>query len=378
MNLINRDCCVITHQNDLEHLYTFHNFPVFMGCSNKSEANDLKADMIWMISKSSGLIQLGELLPLDILYPESHGAGCVGGLWNKHHNAFAKFIHNFHPSSVFEIGGHHGILAKEFCALNNIPWTILEPNPAPVEGTNAQFIRGFFNSQFNFDEPYDAVVHSHLFEHIYDPGEFMEHLSGFMDEGKYLIFSIPNLLMHLKRKFTYFIGFEYTVFLIEPYVEFLLAKYGFRLVQKEYFMEDHSIFYAAVRDKSIEPIEVQKGLYKKNKKLYQEYLIYHETLISKLNNSMKSTDQQIYLFGAHIFSQYLIAFGLDTTRINCILDNDHNKQGKRLYGTSLMVKSPQQLEDDNSPIVILKTGVFNEEIKKNILENINPNVVFWE
>ena len=107
-------------------------------------------------------------------------------------------------------------------------------------------------------------------------------------------------------------------------------------------------------------------------------MIYYENLISELNSNLNSTSQHIYLFGAHIFAQLLIAFGLDITLITCILDNVHNKNDKRLYGTPLMVNSPEILKDENSPIVILKAGVCNEEIKKDILENINPNVGFWE
>lgn len=378
MEFIKRNTCAVTLIQDLESLYTFKQFPVFMGCSKNIESDDLNADMVWMISKSSGLIQLGVLLPLDVLYPESHGAGCVGGLWNKHHKAFADFIHQYNSTAIFEIGGSHGILAKEYCKKEDIQWTILEPNPAPILGSNARFIKGFFDEKFQYSDPFDIVVHSHVFEHIYEPDKFMNHLSGFMDNGKYLIFSIPNMQIMLERKYNNCINFEHTIFLTEPYVEYLLAKHAFRIVQKEYFMDDHSIFYAAVRETSIKPKELPNGLYEKNKKLYQEYVIYHENLISELNNKMHSTRQQIYLFGAHVFAQYLIAFGLDTTRIICILDNDHNKQGKRLYGTSLLVNSPKMLKDVISPIVILKAGVYNEEIKKDILENINPDVTFWE
>jgi len=318
------------------------------------------------------------LIPLDILYPESHGAGCIGGLWKKHHQAFAKFIHNFQPSAVFEIGGHHGILAKEYCDIEDVPWTILEPNPIPSEGTKAKFIKGFFDNEFVYEESYDAVVHSHVFEHIYDTNEFMRHLSSFMEEGKYLIFSVPNLQVHLENKFTYFVGFEHSICLTEPYIEYVLAKHGFRILEKDYFREDHSIFYSAIKDKNVKPKALQEGLYEKNKKLYNDYLLYHQRLVSELNSKIQETTQNIYLFGAHIFSQYLIEFGLFSEKINCILDNDPNKQNKRLYGTSLKVSSPKILSDDDSPIVILKTGVFNEEIKKDILENINPDVIFWE
>jgi hypothetical protein len=206
----------------------------------------------------------------------------------------------------------------------------------------------------------------------------MSHLADFMDDGKHLIFSIPNMQIMLERKYNNCINFEHTMFLTEPYVEFLLANHGFRLVKKEYFMDDHSIFYAAIRDKSTERKDLPNDLYEKNKKLYQDYVLYHLNLITELNSKMHSAGQDVYLFGAHVFAQYLLAFGIDTTRIKGLLDNDSNKHGKRLYGTALKVNSPKILKDENSPIVILKAGVYNDEIKKDILENVNPNVIFWE
>ena len=378
MDLINRESCAIFHTCDFEDLHSLKNFPVFMGCTSKPENQDLKADMSWVISHRSGLIQLKSLLPLDILYPESHGAGCVGGLWNQHHKAFAKFLSQFELSSVFEIGGSHGILANEYQAFTDIPWTILEPNPSPIAGVKARFIKGFFDHRFQYPEPFSAVVHSHVFEHIYQPDEFMKHLSGFMDDGKYLIFSIPHMQVMLERKYTNCINFEHTIFLTEPYVEYLLVKHGFNLAQKEYFKDDHSIFYAARRDKSVKAQELPDGLFERNKYLYQDYVRYHENLIAGLNKRLQSTQKPVYLFGAHVFAQYLIAFGLDTSRLVCLLDNDPNKQGKRLYGTSLFVQSPKVLNGLDHPAVILKAGVYNNEIREDILTNINSSVIFWE
>jgi hypothetical protein len=377
MKLIERTHCVISGNDDLEPLFSFPDFPVFMGCLDQSESSDLKQDMNWKISVGSGLIQLKSPLPLEILYPESHGAGAVGALWEKHHQAFALFLSKKTPLSVLEIGGAHGILAKEYQQFGKTQWTILEPNPSPVEGCKARFIKGFFDDRFTFTEPFDTVVHSHVFEHIYEPNEFMRHLSGFIDSGKHLIFSLPNMQIMLERKYTNCINFEHTVFLTEPYVEYLLAKHGFRLLKKEYFLDDHSIFYATVRDSSVKPVALPDGLYEKNKQLYLEYVAYHKKLIKDLNSRMANTNQPIYLFGAHVFAQYLIAFGLDTTNIVSLLDNDPKKQGKRLYGTNLNVQSPNALRDVKNPIVILKAGVYNQEIMNDILGNINMAVVFF-
>ena len=74
--------------------------------------------------------------------------------------------------------------------------------------------------------------------------------------------------------------------------------------------------------------------------------------------------------------QFLIQMGLDTNKIVSILDNDKNKQGKRLYGSNLFVESPKILENVVSPHIILKAGVYDNEIKSDILENINTTAIF--
>ena len=378
MQVIERGQCAITGDSDLEPLYNFPDFPVFMGCIDQPAELDLKQDMSWWISKGSGLIQLKKLLPLDVLYPESHGAGAVGALWEKHHKAFAAFVNKTRPASILEIGGAHGILEKEYQQFGQIPWTILEPNPSPVDGCKANFLKGFFDEHFKYSGSFDTVVHSHVFEHIYKPEDFMLHLSGFMSMGQKLVFSLPNMQVMLERKYTNCINFEHTIFLTEPYVDYLLAKHGFKLLEKEYFMGDHSIFYAAVRDTDVKPTSLPQGLYEANKKLYMNYVDYHKALIYDLNQKMSYRMQPIYLFGAHVFAQYLLEMGLNTNKIVCLLDNDPKKQGRRLYGTKLKVASPKVLAEVKDPIVILKAGVYNDEIKKDILENINKSTEFLE
>lgn len=380
MDMIVRDRCAVTGAADLEPLYKHPRFPIFMGCVDHPESEDLHADMDWWISPSSGLIQLRALLPLEVLYPAAHNAGAVGALWARHHSTFAQFVRQYAPSAVLEVGGASGLLARAYQQLDTIPWTIVEPNPAPVEGCNATFVRGFFDDSFRFDGRADTVVHSHLWEHLYEPAKFMRHLAGYMQPGQHLLFSVPNLQSWLARRYTNCINFEHTVFLTEDYVEHMLAAHGFNLVKKEHFMHDHSIFYAAVRAAGA-PAAVPAlpaALYRQNRQSYLDYVAYHDSLIGELNARLRASDRPVYLFGAHIFAQSLIAYGLDQTRIASLLDNDASKQGKRLYGTRLMVQSPAVLRNEQAPCVILKAGVYNDEIKEAILRDIHPEVEFWE
>jgi SAM-dependent methyltransferase len=376
MKLIERDFDVITGSPNIEHLDTLENVPVFMGCVDHQEALDLRQDIAWWISRESGLIQLKKLLPLDVLYPESHGAGAIGALWGKHHKAFAKFLNQSTPTSIFEVGGAHGILALEYRQFDDIPWTILEPNPAPTDGCEAHFIKGFFDEHFKYSDHFDTVVHSHVFEHIYNPDEFMAHLSGFMSPGKKLVFSLPNMQVMLERKYTNCLNFEHTVYLSEDYIEYLLTNNGFKVVEKSYYLDDHSIFYAAIKETNTPPTQLNVDLYTTNRNLYLAYIEHHKELIFNINNQLSKIEvEDVFLFGAHVQSQYMIGFGLDVSKIKCILDNDSNKHGKRLYGTDMMVASPNILKNLHFPLIIVRAGTFTEEIVTQIKE-INPTSIF--
>jgi hypothetical protein len=383
VDMLEREECVISGEPDLEELFTFSDFPVFMGCTDQSRESDVVSDMRWWISRSSGLIQLKSTLPLETVYSNSHGAGAVGALWAKHHREFAAFLGRTQPKRVLEIGGAHGILEIEFrSAIGRIPWTIVEPNPAPAEGCQATFVEGFFDETFVATEGFDTVVHSHVFEHFYQPDQFIRNLSRFMPLGTRMVFSLPNLQVMLERKYTNFINFEHTVLLSENYVDYLLAKHGFQVTAKEHFLDDHSVFYAAVRTfdgSSRPPHLLDANSYSTNRDLYLAYVDYHRDLVSRLNAKMRADDSgPIFLFGAHVFSQYLVAFGLDTSIIQCLIDNDRAKHGRRLYGTDLWVESPQCLEGLNMPRIILRSGVYNDEVKADILKNINGSAQFLE
>lgn len=377
---IHRDFDVISNEQDLETLYTYKNFPVFMGCVDTPIEEDLFHDMRWQISKSTGMIQLNPLIPLDILYKTEHGSGTTGKLWDEHHEAFCQFIAKYKPSSVLEIGGGSGILAQKYLKLGlPVDWTIIEPNPRVPSILPVNVIRGFFDENFVSEKKFGAVVHSHLLEHIYDPRNFIKHIANFSDVGSKMMFSIPNMKVMMERKYTNCINFEHTTLLTETYIMFLLSKFNYKIVDRQYFKDDHSIFYCVEKvNYSCECCIPQYLHYYPNKKLFLDYIEYHENLIKRLNDITQSTKSSVYLFGAHIFSQYLISYGLNTDKILFVLDNDVRKQEKRLYGTNLMVKSPRILEGVDNGIVILKAGVYNDEIKQDVLKNINPNIIFIE
>lgn len=373
---INRLQSVITNKKNLEPLYTLKNFPVFFGCVDAPQKQDLIADMNWAIDPETGVIQLTKLIPLDILYQAQHVDGC-GPTWQKYYEEFAGYINKQNISSVLEIGGGQGRLAELVTSKSpEIQWTIVEPNPLHQGNKQIKIIKNFFDGSFKCNENIDTVVFSQVLEHAYDPQNFLKTISGFLKTGDKLIFAYPNLKLWLEKKYTNAINFEHTMFLTEYFVDYLLIKYGFKITDKQSY-QDHSIFYTA--EKLDAPLCLPKisNKYKEYKNIFSDFTDYHENLVKELNQKIEQTENSIYLFGAHIFSQYLIGFGLKTDKIINILDNSPLKQEKRLYGTSLIVKSPKILKNKHKVNLILKAGIYNNEIKKDILENINNKVIFW-
>jgi 2-polyprenyl-3-methyl-5-hydroxy-6-metoxy-1,4-benzoquinol methylase len=369
---INRNKCIVTGNSDLLHLFTFNNFPVFMGCVDTTDSSkDLRADMSWWISKKSGMIQMNPVPSLESIYPSSHGSGTVGGIWKSHHEELSKFILKNAGAEILEIGGGHGQLANIFLSSNkNSTWTLVDPNPSCLSTSRLKVIKGFFPIESS--KKFDTIVHSHLFEHMINPLDFCNKIySDLKPDGK-IIFSIPNLGAMLERKYTNILNFEHSFLLNEYFVNYFLEASGFKIIQKEYFLEDHSIFYVAQMKKNIEPFHLESQFIK-NHNLFKNYIDFHLNLISDINNRIELTNSNIYLFGAHVITQYLISFGIRSDKIKCILDNDLTKMNKRLNGTNLYVKSPTEIKNDINPVVILRAGAFQEEISNQLLE-INKSV----
>ena len=112
MEVTSRLYSIITGNNNLEFLYQLKKFPVFMGCTSESEEKDLFADMTWVIDKDSGMIQLRDLLPLEVVYSGYHSEA-LGSMWTRHHAAFGSFVKKYSKGDILEIGGGNGALHKD-------------------------------------------------------------------------------------------------------------------------------------------------------------------------------------------------------------------------------------------------------------------------
>lgn len=368
---IDRSHDVITGNDDLETIYTIPNFPVFMGVTDQEIKEDIKFPMNFQISKSSGMVQINPLVPLNLVYQNSHNSGIIGKTWSEHHKSLSNFILKYNPENVLEIGGFTGILASNCLEqLPNISWSIVDPH-ATNDDPRINIHKTFFDKNFQIKNKVQMIVHSHLLEHIIDINQFLTCCYENLQEDGLMILSLPNFKQFIKNKLMNCLNFEHTIYLDEDFLVYLFNKYNFQIVEKEYFGSCNSIFFCLKKSHEENEIKLD-SFYDKNKTSMSEYFEAIKHFIQQINKE----DEKFYLFGAHVTSQFLLSMGLDENKIIHILDNDPKKMNNRLYGTNLIVHTPNILMYDESPSVIVKNGSYDKEISEQILE-LNPKAKIY-
>lgn len=155
---------------------------------------------------------------------------------------------------------------------------------------------------------------------------------------------------------------------------------GFEIVQKKYFLEDHSIFYATRKSATASMKAVLPHHYLENHLVFISWVKSTQEFVTSVNEKIaQHSIGKIYVYGGHIFTQFLIKFGLNVSSIYGILDNNPSKVGRRLYGTNLWIFLPDtELNCKKDVVVILRAGAYQDEIKKSIRNKVSDNVIFWE
>jgi 2-polyprenyl-3-methyl-5-hydroxy-6-metoxy-1,4-benzoquinol methylase len=373
---------VVTGLDNIEHLITMKKFPVFIGNTKEPVEEDLFFDMIWDICKDTGIIQLRNTLKPDLIYSKYHSES-IGDVWENHRVLFAEVISRYIEKKgvlepdILEIGGSNGKLASIVLNSNHKikNWTIVEPNILKPEEQDKKitYIDSFFENTVISKK--DIIVHSHTLEHVYDINNFLYLLHNSLIDNGLHVFSIPNLYEFLKSKFINTINFEHTVFLTEEITDYLLSKHKFRIIDKIYY-KNHSILYVTRKTNDTVNCAVPSK-YEEYKEMYLSCIKYYKNFVSCINKKLESFGGEVYLFGGHVFSQFLLNFGLNSSRIKLILDNSVMKNNTRLYGYGLEIRLPSQVDIKPGSAVILKVGSYREEILE-ILKKQNNDIIIWE
>ena len=376
VEIIKRTKCCICGSFSLIESLKICSFPIYMGTTTSDPSLDLFMDQKWVMCEKCGCLQLLELIPLSLIYQSNHSTEVVGEIWRDHHNAFAEFIAQHKPTKILEIGAAHGYLASTLTEkLPEVEYTIIEPDSSLVN-SKIKVIKGFIEENIQEVGGKDCIIHSHVLEHIYEPVEFIKQIASNADMNCEMYISFPNFRGLIESGALNSLNFEHTYLLDPTHAQIIFKNCGFSILESATYLS-HSYFYRLKKTSAINAnLETFSNIGPQSNK-FIEMVNDLSNFVFSANDKIKNHKGQVYLFGAHVFSQALLALGLDTSKIIGILDNSHDKQSKRLYGTSYKVFSPSVIRNQSNSLVVLNASHYQDEIRAQ-LKQIDKNLVIIE
>ena len=367
---INRSHCEICH-NVLKNIYIQKNVPIKLTCTITNK-NFEYSNMSYSQCITCNTVQLDKLIPLNILYSNSHNYVSVGEVWKGYFQLFNDNIHNIiENKNVLEIGCPSGKLALSH---NNYKkWYIIEPNKNEAIQFNEKivFIESLFDEYFNINDNIDIIIHSHLFEHIYDLNCFLKKCyNSLINEGE-MFFGVPNMEYIAEENLSLFLGifFEHTIFLNKDNIIYLLTKNGFEIKNIIDYQTHSILFHVKKISTIIKPEIIKINNYYDN---FMSCINKFSLCINNYNVIIENTNKQVFIFGASYNTQLLLTTDINKNKITGILDNCENKHNKYFYGYDLKIYNPEIIKNIDC-IVILKNGYYSNEIKEQ-LKKINEHI----
>jgi hypothetical protein len=359
-----RYACIFCEKKDFKLIYTQSNAPLaFCGTDIPNNYNYNYKDLNWIGCKNCYTIQLQNLIDPNILYGISHNNTYDTPTWIQHHLLFLEFIKkNCKYKSILEIGGGNNYLASKLYN-NFLEYSILDLFDPTNKLKSVKYIIENCES-FNYDN-YSTVILSHVFEHLYNPLEFIKRVS--QSKVKEIFISVPNLKYSFDSNSISFIHNEHTFYFEETDIVNIFNNYKYILQDKIYF-NNHSLFFYFVFDDSYVYIEPYKVVDIKFEQ-FKNYFTNRAKTISdiQLNNPT-------FIIPSGHYGSLIYNYLKDKTKILGFLDNDISKQYKYLYGTNILTYPMNYISNYDNIDIILHAGPYSSELTKQLMgynKNIN-------
>ena len=370
---INSIVCPLCKSENSTHHARIEEVPAFLGCVDSRIEEDQFITYDVFICRDCGMISTSAIFD-EVSYQHLHSEA-VGTIWNKHHEALAKFTQTFlkENAQLLEIGPSSSPISRRLITkpANVTYLDLLDCLPFELESHEQYFKMRFPHREMKF--AVNGVIASHVFEHTYDMHEFLLSAANSIGKGESFVISIPNFEKWISNLFWNAITPEHTVYPFVEHLRWLVAEIGLSLSIENYL--DHSIFAAfSKQEVQAEPIESEElvRLVNKSEQILTTWTKYILSSIQKSERELERSllhhpHDAVCIAGASHLAQYPILMSPSLRdKVDFVIDNSPSKDGKRLYGTQVFSRRFETLSDYLNPVVIVFRSSYQEEMISQI------------
>jgi hypothetical protein len=318
-----------------------------------------------------GTVQTKYLGDLNEIYKFNH-ADSTGKLMLSLHDKVSHFVKKYENNikNIIEIGSSYGVLADIILNKMVLDYHIIEPYYCG-DRNNKIIIDDYYENVNDTTIDANTLIISHVFEHFYNPIEILKKI--YINTNIINFFLVfPDLEYYISNNILHVLNTEHTYYVDNDFLIDVFKKYGFALIEKEFYLNHSVIFYFKRITNKITDLTCKNINFSLDK--------YYNTIFStvdKFNNNME-IGHKIYLWPASIHSLYLFTFGLKYQLLTGLLDNSQNKIGKKIYGVNTPIYSFKKVieADDKNTIILINGGVFNNDIIEQTKSCCNIKFIF--
>jgi len=349
-------CCVCADGSALVEKFVLPNLPPTYSPPAHEASKDATIDAKWGGCVRCGSLQLMNLIDPELLYASPHNDPSNSKVWKLHHSEFADFVAKAitKDDDVIEIGGSSGNLAlllkdkvRGYTIMDIIEYSLK---------IDVKFLKGNCETyEFHKD---DTLVLSHVFEHLYNPFEFIKNCARNEVRDIYISNPVMNVDADIMP-----VDIEHTYFADDLDVQNMFERNNYRLVSKTVF-GSHSYFFHFTYDTTVgTPVDnLRPG---REDQLVKSFMK-RKALLENL-----TLEGDVFVVPAGQFGQILYYYS-KYPNILGYLDNDVNKQGHRVYGTPFTTFPFDHIKNLENPKVVIYTRHYTDELMNQIKET-NPN-----
>lgn len=350
-----RKICVICENKLIE--FANIEYPIYDCCSIDIE-NKLW-NMKYAYCEKCHSIQLITLLDPNILYSGSYFQPVNNKYWWIQHNiSFVNFIISNLDinNSIIEIGGSSFCLGKHLVEYYK-EYTVFDYS---LDSTTFQkdikYIQGNCET-YSFESSSNLIL-SHVFEHLYNPGLFIENCKN--NKVSNIIIAIPDMNntneLHVCNQHTFLYN--------ACDIEYIFSKYGYFNNKKIFFESNDKSFKAIFfHFKLIDTKIIIKRIINPGRKDYSIKLLTQKIEIPK----------NCFIATAGIWGNLLYSLISNKENVIGVIDYDINKQNKKFNITNLIIQDYNYLKNYNHEYSILLFGPRINNIIKSI-DDVNKEI----
>ncbi len=370
--------CRICKNNGVIELLNLGEQPVCNKFLGSKEHQNKKFPLIMGLCKNCGLVQLIDLFPQEELKSEYEWITYIEpeGHLDNVANIITKLPNMGKDANILGVSFKDDSLLERMKKLGfeNTKRLDLQKDLGSNNGGGIETIQQLLDKErakIIIEEygKFDLILVRHILEHAYNIDEFISALKELVKGDGYIMFEVPDYTKPFEHLDYSTIWEEHIVYFTPETYKIFFSFYGLEIKKFELYayLLENSLVAVVKNNKSTKPKLPDKNALKKegNRALdfFQKYAETKERIKSFFSEFRKNNGK-IAVFGAgHNACLLINVFGLKDY-IECIIDDDENKQGFLMPGSKLpIIESSGLLEKD------IKLSVFglNPQVEDKII-----------